>query len=206
MPRGFKILLVALALGVIIGLISLRSLQRRVKQSQTQTTDAQARRAVLAPVSTPTDTRVAAMIFWASGPDKVVPSQVQLPLSSDPSQRARQVLLALIANPPAPDQRTLPADTEILAFYLLPDGTAVADFSDTVASETPSGILSEQVAVQSIVQTLAANVPGARRLKILIQGQEAETLAGHLDLSGFFDLPPTAAANVPVQSNTATVH
>ena len=209
MPRGFKILLVALAVGVVIGLVSLRSLQRRVKQNQTQTTDVQARRAVLAPASTPTDTRVAATIFWASGPDKVVPSQVQLPLSADPAQRARQVLLALIANPPAPDQRTLPSDAEILGFYILPDGTAVVDFSDAVASETPSGILSEQLALQSILQTLAANVPGIGRLKILIHGQEAESLAGHVDLSGFFDLPAAnsaSTASAPVQSSAAAAH
>jgi hypothetical protein len=52
----------------------------------------------------------------------------------------------------------------------------------------PSGILSEQMAVNSVAQTLAANVPGLSRLKILIHGQEVDTLAGHVDLTGFFDL------------------
>ena len=37
----------------------------------------------------------------------------------------------LVSNPPTPDQRTIPADTTLLGFYILPDGTAVADFSDT---------------------------------------------------------------------------
>jgi spore germination protein GerM len=201
MPRGYKILLVALAVAVVIGLTSLRSLQRRVRQGQAQRSDAQARRAVLAPLSTPTDTRANATLFWAGGPDQVAPSQVLLPLSADPVQRSRQVLLALIAGPTAPDQRTLPADTEILGFYILPDGTAIADFSDALASETPSGILSEQVAVQSVAQTLAANVPTLRRLKILIRGQEAETLAGHVDLTGFFDLPAKPAIAAPMPSS-----
>jgi spore germination protein GerM len=120
--------------------------------------------------------------------------QVQLPLSADPVQRSRQVLEALIANPPTNGQRTLPVATELLGFYVLPDGTAVADFSDALASETPSGILSEQEAVDSIAKTLASNVPSLRRLKILIHGQEAETLAGHVDLTGFFDLNTAAAA------------
>jgi spore germination protein GerM len=204
MTRGYKIFIAALVVAVIIGFVSLRSLQRRVRQGQPQPSDAQARRAVLAPVVTPTDTRTNATIFWAAGADKVAPSQVQLTLSADPVQRSRQVLLALIANPPAPDRRTLPGDTEILGFYILPDGTAVADFSDALASETPSGILSETVAVQSIAQTLAANIPGLRRLKILIHGQEAETLAGHVDLTGFFDLPAVQAA-APVQSNAAAL-
>jgi hypothetical protein len=48
-------------------------------------------------------------------------------------------------------------------------------------------------AAESIARTLEANVPGLTRLKILIHGQEAETLAGHLDLSGYFTLAPPAA-------------
>jgi hypothetical protein len=46
--------------------------------------------------------------------------------------------------------------------------------------------------VDSIVRTLEANVTSLRRLKILIHGQEEDTLAGHVDLTGFFDLHPPA--------------
>jgi Sporulation and spore germination len=108
------------------------------------------------------------------------------------------VLQELMTNPPTPDQRTLPADALLLSFYILPDGTAIADFSDALASETPSGILSETMAVDSIARTLESNVSGLHRLKILIHGQEVDTLAGHVDLSGFFDLnSPSAAPTHP---------
>ncbi|HKQ86219.1 MAG TPA: GerMN domain-containing protein [Candidatus Acidoferrales bacterium] len=207
MPRTAKIALIVLAVAVVIGVISFSSLRRRVNrlQGQDQTADEKARQAVLAPpISTPTDEEVTATIFWAAGANKIAPVQVQLPLSADPVHRARQVLLALIDNPPTAGQRTLPADTELLGFYVLPDGTAVADFSDALGSETPSGILSEQEAVDSIAQTLASNVPSLRRLKILIHGQEAETLAGHVDLTGFFDLNTSVpSAPTPPQSGAA---
>jgi sporulation and spore germination protein len=195
MPRWAKIALIALGVAVVVGLISIGGLRRSVKRlgGQDLTADEQARHAVLAPpISTPTDQEVTATIYWAAGADKIAPVQVQLPLSADPVQRSRQVLQALITDPPTTGQRTLPADTELLGFYILSDGTAVADFSDAIASETPSGILSEQNAVDSIAQTLASNVASLRRLKILIHGQEAETLAGHEDLTGFFDLNPNA--------------
>ena len=190
MTRNWKIFIALLAVGVVIGLISLRSLHRRMARlAQTQVTEEQARHEVLAPpVSTPTDVPVKASIFWAGGPDGVAPVQIELPLSADPVQRSRQLLHALIADPPTPDQRTLPADTDLLGFYILPDGTAIADFSDALSTETPSGILSERVAVNSIAKTLGSNVPGLLRLKILIHGQEVDTLAGHIDLTGFFDL------------------
>ena len=50
------------------------------------------------------------------------------------------------------------------------------------------------------MRTLAASqsgVEGVRRLKILIRGQETETLAGHLDLTGFFPVQPEAALPAP---------
>lgn len=207
MARWVKIAVIVLAVAVVIGVLSFGRLRRSVKrlQGQDQTADEQARQAVLAPpISTPTDQEVTATIFWAAGANKIAPVQVQLPLSADPTQRARQVLQELIANPPTSGQRTLPADTELLGFYILPDGTAVADFSDAIASETPSGILSEQAAVDSIAQTLASNVPNLRRLKILIHGQEAETLAGHVDLTGFFDLNAAPAASSGTASAQTT--
>jgi len=204
MPRNFRITLAILAVAVLIGLISLRSLHRRIQRlSVAPTSEEQARRELLAAsTSAPTDARVQAKIFWAAGPDRIAPVQVAMPLSTEPVKRAKQVLNELITDAPAADQRTLPADAVLLGFYVLPDGTAIADFSDALASETPSGILSEQMAVDSIRQTLENNVTGLNRLKILIHGQEVETLAGHVDLTGFFDLNPPAA---PVPATPAGV-
>jgi spore germination protein GerM len=208
MPRNLKIALAILSVAVLIGLISLRGLDRRIQRlSEGTTTEEQARRDLLSPgISTPTDVKVQTKIYWAAGPEKIAPVQVAMDLSADPIQRAKQVVNELISNPPAADQRTIPEDTVLLGFYILPDGTAIADFSDALASETPSGILSEEMAIDSIRLTLANSVPGLSRLKILIHGQEVDTLAGHLDLTGFFDLtPPTArtSQDVPATSTPA---
>ncbi len=181
-----------LVVAVVVGLVFFPGLTRRIRLlSQSEKQEDQARREVLAPpITTPTDVAATAKLFWAAGPDKLAPVSIQLPLSADPAQRAKQVLHALIVNAPTPEERTLPADVEVLGFYVLSDGSAVADFSDALVSETPSGILSEQLVIDSITQTLENNVPSLRRLKILIHGQEVETLAGHVDLTGFFDLNP----------------
>jgi hypothetical protein len=201
MGRNVKIGLACLAVAVAIGLISFRGLHRRVRRlAEIQSADEKARQEVLAPpISTPTDVTAKAEIFWASSPDTIGPVEVELPLSADPVERSKQLLRELISDPPSPDQRTLPADAALLDFYLLSDGTAVADFSDAIASEMPSGIMSEQLAVDSIARTLEINAPGLRRLKILIHGQEVDTLAGNVDLTGFFDLnsspQPAGASN-----------
>jgi len=206
MPRNLKITLGILSVAVLIGLISLHGLHQRIEHlSQEQGSEEQQRRELLKPeIATPTDAMANAKIFWAAGADRVAPVETQLPLSADPVKRARQVLDALIADAPSDAQRTLPADATLLGFYILPDGTAIADFSDALASETPSGILSEELAVESIARTVESNVAGAHRLKILIHGQEVDTLAGHADLTGFFDLNPAVVAVAPAAATSGS--
>ena len=50
------------------------------------------------------------------------------------------------------------------------------------------GILVEELTIASLVQTVAENIPGVTRIKILVEGKERETLAGHADLTTFYDV------------------
>jgi len=204
LPRWRWWFLAALFLAVVIAAIYLPILRRNIKQAAKlqQRSEEQARRELTQPtVINPADPKVKAKLYWASGADDGTLSAVtvELPLSNEPVLRAKQVLNTLLAGPVDTELRTLPPDAALLAFYLLPDGTAIADFSEALATSIPSGIESEQMAVDSIAKTLEANVPQVRRLKILIHGQETETLAGHLDLSQAFvvnAVAPRAAADV----------
>ena len=190
MPRWRVWLIGMLVLAVIIAAGYFPVLKRRLRQSAQvpQQSEEQARRELTQqPVATAGDLTRAKM-FWSSGAEdgSLMAVTVDLPLSKDPAQRAKQVLNTLLAGPVDVDLRTLPPDAVLLAFYLLPDGTAIADFSEALATATPSGIESEQMAVDSITKTLEANVPQVHWLKILIHGQEVDTLAGHLDLTRTF--------------------
>jgi hypothetical protein len=188
----WKFWLTTLLVFVVVGAaISVPIIRRRMKRAarQQQQSEEQARRELVQTVPlNPTDPRVKAKLFWLSDSDSSVlaPVTVELPLSSDPVLRSKQVLNTLLAGPVDVELRTLPPDAVLLAFYILPDGTAIADFSEALATSIPSGIASEQLAVDSMARTLEANVPEVKLLKILIHGQEAETLAGHVDLTGTF--------------------
>ena len=194
MKWGWRVwLILGLAVAVVAAAIYFPILRRRVRQAAKlqEQSEEQARRELAQSLAVNTgEPRVKAKLFWASNAEDgaLTPVTVELPLSSDPELRAKQVLNTLLAGPVDAELRTLPPDAVLLAFYLLPDGTgtAIADFSEALATSTPSGIVSEQMAVDSIARTLEANVPQVRRVKILIHGQEVETLAGHLDLTTTF--------------------
>jgi hypothetical protein len=189
--RWIKWVVGVLCVAVIVGVFYLPILRRRLRAAaklQQQTAEQARRELTQAVPINPGEPRVRAKLFWASGNSDgaLVDSTVELPLSDDPVLRSKQVLNTLLAGPVDAELRTLPPDAVLLAFYLLPNGTAIADFSEALATATPSGIQSEQLAVDSLTRTLEANVPRVQRLKILIHGQEVETLAGHLDLTGTF--------------------
>jgi spore germination protein GerM len=206
--------LIGLGVAVVIAAIYFPMLKRRVRTAAKipQPSEEQARRELTTPTPKNTsDPVVKAKMFWASDEDEsaLSPITIELALASDPVLRAKQVLNTLLAGPVSSDLRTLPPDAALLAFYLLPDGTGIADFSEALATSTPSGIESEQLAVNSIARTLEANVSQVKRIKILIHGQEAETLAGHLDLTQMFIVNTKAAqpfslsVNVPVKPSAA---
>jgi hypothetical protein len=193
-----------LIIAVTVAAIYFPVLKQRLRQSERveEKSAEEARRELAQPTSGGTgEPIVKAQLFWSSGVEdgSIAPVRVDLPLSKDPVIRAKQVLNTLLAGPADSDLRTVPPDAVLLAFYLLPDGTGIADFSEALSTSIPSGIESEQMAVDSITRTLEANVAQVRWLKILIHGQEVETLAGHIDLTRTFLVNANA---VPVAPGT----
>jgi hypothetical protein len=98
----------------------------------------------------------------------------------DTAADVRQMLEALIAGPRSTLTATLPASTPINAtFYNQSDQTAYVDLGGAVTESFPGGAATEMLAVYSIVNTLIVNNPAVRRVHILIDGNEADTLGGH---------------------------
>jgi germination protein M len=208
MPRWRVWLIGMLVLAVIVAAIYFPILRRRLRQAAQvqQQSEEQARRELTQSLAAnPGAPLVKAKLFWASGAEDgaLTAVTVDLPLAKDPVLRGKQVLNTLLAGPVDAELRTVPPDAVLLAFYLLPDGTAIADFSEGLATSIPSGIESEQMAVDSLTKTLEANVPQVRWLKILIHGQEVDTLGGHLDLTRTFLVNAKPVPILPAAAPTA---
>ncbi len=65
---------------------------------------------------------------------------------------------------------------------------AIVDTNSAFADAHPSGVLAEELTVASVVLTLNADDSKITRVKILVNGQERETLAGHADLKRFYEV------------------
>jgi spore germination protein GerM len=100
----------------------------------------------------------------------------------DPEFFARSIIEALIKGPQQGLARTLPAATAIRAIFVTPEGICFVDLTSAVTERHPGGIQSELLTIYSIVNSLVLNVPQIKAVKILINGSEAMTLAGHINL------------------------
>src|SRR5690606_41650526 len=61
-------------------------------------------------------------------------------------------------------------------------GEAYVDLTGGISSNHAGGSLDEILTVYTIVGALTQNLPDIKRVQILIDGREADTLAGHVDL------------------------
>lgn len=188
-PRQLAIataILLSLAIGMSLYVWQLR---RREVLNPRPTVPAQH---VSPPVSGPTER----MTVWVAydDPGNLRPQSISIPLAAGRQERAQQLMRALLdiyldKNSPHP----VAAGAEVHDVYLVDPGLAVVDVNLAFADGHTSGVLTEELTVVSMIQTLSVNTPGLIRAKILVDGKERETLAGHVDLSGFFDVSQVAA-------------
>ena len=157
-------------------------------------------RPVVAPVAGPTEQ---VTLYVAYDDDGVLHAQTaQIPLPSVRQQRAEELLRSLIAlyldkSSPHP----LPPGSDIRSVYLVDPGLAVIDLNAAFADGHRSGVLTEELTVASMIQTLSANIPGILKVKILVEGKQRDTLAGHADLSAFFDVSAINRLTSQLQSS-----
>jgi spore germination protein GerM len=95
---------------------------------------------------------------------------------------ARAIIEALIKGPQKGLLPTLPNGTALNALYITPDNVCYVDLSEAVRTNHPGGSNSELLTIYSVVNSLILNIPQIERVKILIDGNETSTLAGHIDL------------------------
>jgi len=77
---------------------------------------------------------------------------------------------------------TIPPDTRLINAYFIGD-TLVLDFSQELQKNHTGGSAGELTTIYSIVNSMTENLRGVKKVQILVEGLEIETLAGHLDLS-----------------------
>lgn len=146
---------------------------------------AQRSQVVVPPASGPT---TLVTLYVASDADgSLRRSQEDVALPEERSERARAVLRRLFGKySQGSSTHPIGAGSDVRDVFLMAGNTAIVDTSAPFADSHPSGVLVEELTIASIVNTLNANDPQITRVKILVDGKERDTLAGHADLRRFY--------------------
>jgi len=182
-PRHLVIALAVLIVAVL-GLTLYALQMRKIATTPAVSVDT---RSLAPPVTGPMERVV---LFVAHDEDgSLRPESAQIPMPSGRQQRAEELLRALLSiylDKTSP--HVLGAGADVRSVFLVDPGVAVVDVNSAFADTHRSGVLIEELTVASLIHTISANTPDILKVKILVDGKERDTLAGHADLSSYYDV------------------
>lgn len=124
----------------------------------------------------------ATLFYGSSDGQALVPVRREVPLAEGVVPQGREILAAQLQTAPEGLVAVIPEGTALRAFYITERGDAFVDVTGDVSSRHAGGSTTELLTVYALVHAVTANLPTIRRVQILIDGREADTLAGHIDL------------------------
>jgi hypothetical protein len=135
------------------------------------------------PTAEPLLRRNVEIYYPSSEEDGLVGELHEIFNTATPGDRAKQIIADLISGPDNPGSlRALPPATRLRQVYVLDSGVAYLDFSADLTEGMGGGSKEEILAVYSVVNSVAINIPEILRVGILVNGRTLATLNGHLDL------------------------
>jgi hypothetical protein len=99
--------------------------------------------------------------------------------SKSPLNQVKQAVLQFV------DHSTslgIPPGLAVNEVYLTQEGNVVVDISTGGLSPGTMGFFDELLFIRGLIETLSKNFPQVRAVKLLVDGQDAPTLAGHYAL------------------------
>ncbi|MEZ5287822.1 MAG: GerMN domain-containing protein [Vicinamibacterales bacterium] len=141
--------------------------------------------AVAPPEARPaTGPRIKATLYFASADgQRLVGVEREVPLAEGTVAQARALVEALLQTE-APDSLStvVPQGTALRGVYVSARNEIFVDLDSAVRTNHPGGSMQELLTVYGFVNTLLVNLPTMNEVQLLVDGREADTLAGHVDL------------------------
>jgi len=136
------------------------------------------------PEPAPTRESKTVKLFFLSEDDSLLhPEQREILAGPSIVAEAEQAIEELIRGSDKGYVSPLPPETKLRQLFVTKDGVAYVDLSREIMEKHPSGSSAELATVYSIVNTLAYNFKPIKKVFILVEGNEKETLSGHINLS-----------------------
>lgn len=182
-PRYIQIMLVLLLVSILVCGIYILQLRKRTQENLQRASDPVPVRPERA--GTPQNIQLTIAydddgVFRSRRGSAVLPAET--------GERAKEILQTLVnqyLSKPSPHPLAEGSAVNNV-FIVNTQKLAVVDLNEAFVDGHRSGIMVEDFTVASLIDTLAANLPQIQEVKILVDGKERETLAGHADLKSTY--------------------
>jgi spore germination protein GerM len=167
----------------VLGWILLVALPGWARRGDLQTTEGTGPTGPPSGAATAAERKITATLYYVADDGmSLIPAQREVTFGEPVVEQARFIIEAQLAPVQAPLASAVPAGTKLRALYVTENGEAFVDLSPEITSKHPGGALEELFTVYTIVNALTVNLPAITHVQILVDGKEADTLAGHVDL------------------------
>lgn len=126
--------------------------------------------------------KTVSLFFLREEDGLLVPEEREIAADASLVREAKEVISELIKGPRGDLVSPLPPETKLGQLFITKDGTAYVDVSRDIVDYHPSGTAAEISTVYTIVNSLTYNFKPIKKVFILIEGEERETLGGHISL------------------------
>ena len=100
---------------------------------------------------------------------------------------ANSTVLEFLKGPAGVTGSYVPEGAELLGIYPGEDGILYIDLSEGVRNNFQGDALGEFLFLRGLYESLLSNVYGVAGVKLLIEGQEADSIGGHISISRALD-------------------
>jgi flagellar basal body-associated protein FliL len=127
------------------------------------------------------------------------PEKRYVPQDKAREGQATELIKALVDGSKTGLVNTFPPKTDIISVKIESDQTARINFGQNLPANHPGGSASEMATIYSLTNTLITNIPEIKKVKILIEGKEQESLKGHVDIRNPFSFNKELIAPVSTE-------
>jgi hypothetical protein len=128
------------------------------------------------------------LYFGSADGDSLVVEPREMIEPSGLHDRMTALVAELDRGPRGRGVAVLPAGTSVLRVFLDDRGLLTLDLSGAFRQRFRGGSTAEYLAVASLIRTIGANVPEAKRVLVICAGRPIATLGGHLPLDRPLDV------------------
>ncbi len=117
----------------------------------------------------------------------LIPEDRYITKRKSSSDNVRELVVALIGGPNTDLVETFPKETDLRKVNVK-NGIAYIDFGRNLIDLHPGGSASEMMTIYSLTNTITINVPSVKKVKLLVDGRDLETIKGHIDTTSPFTI------------------